>query len=583
MNMKTICALACVLFMAGATAAQTISVSGGATRAASLDSTVMVDYALSTYDSTLEPGDTGTLNLVLRNNGLFKAEKLEVSIADTPNVKIAKRFFLGTIQPGALSTVSFTYRITDSAPMGIQTLSIQLRYDGYDSFGVRQEDLISTYDLPLKVYGSPRISVDQVRLEGLDIGSPFTLTLYLKNQNTEAYKTTVTLEGTSQLSSAASAASQSPSAASLLQMVSANPSALSSLASAASSLSSAGEKTITILDTNQKYLGTIAKGETVPVTFSAYVSEKAVSGAYTLPLTIQYENKGKVAQTEELEIGVFVTGKPQISFTNVKTDPEEIHQDEKDVEVKVTVENIGTKEVENLKMTLMPGGPFKNAKSYVQTKDMGRLNPKDSSTVSFYIDVDERIQPGLYDLDYLIEYQSEAKNVNETKPVKVAVKDSPDFALSTGDVKVAPGETSKIPIKVVNNGKKCDSVTIWVMKKSDQPFDFQDKSQYIGDLDKGESGEASIQFTADATASERRYLVPVEVRCTLDNKVEVSSESASVTVVAAQKSLTGLPVQILLALGIVVLSIAAYAAYRLAGRPGGKPPKTQKEGKSQDK
>ena len=577
--MNEICVLACILFMAGAPAAQTYSSASGATRAASFDSSVMVDYSLSTYDSSLEPGDTGTLVLVLRNNGLYKSENVEVNIADTPYIKIAKKFFMGTIQAGATSTVSLTYRIASDAPMGIQTLSIKLNYDGYDAYGVKQENLVSTYDFPLRVYGSPKISVDQVKFDGVDIGAPFTITLYLKNQNTEAFKTTVTLEGASQLSSAASEASQSSAASSLLQLVSANPSALAGLASTASSLSSAGEKAITILDSNQKYVGTLAQGETVPVTFRAYISEKAVSGAYSLPLTIQYENKGKVAQSEELEIGVFVTGKPQVSFSNVKTDPSEIHQDEKDVEVKVTVENIGTKEVDNFRMTLQPDGPFRNARSYVQTQELGTVKTQDSSIVSFYVDVDKGAKPGLYPLAFLAEYKLGIKYVNETKFIQIALKDSPDFTVTSPTISVVAGEKGRIQAKVTNNGKKCESVTLWVMKKSDQPFEFDDKSQYIGDLDVGEGGEAALTFTTDAAAKEQDYIVPMEIRCTLDDKVEVYSASTRITVTAASQ-LDSVPTALVAAV-VLALALALWGAknYVKGGRGKEKPESRRKDEK----
>jgi hypothetical protein len=73
-------------------------------------------------------------------------------------------------------------------------------------------------------------------------------------------------------------------------------------------------------------------------------------------------------------------------------------------------------------------------------------------------------------------------------------------------------------------------VTVWALKKSEQPFDFSDKSEYIGDLGKGESGEAVIRFTVDADAKVKEYILPMEIRCTKDDVVLVFSKTARIRV-----------------------------------------------------
>jgi hypothetical protein len=579
MDKRAFYTMACMMVMVGAANAQSYVIVSGTSSPITSPSNLIVDYALSSYDSTLEPGDTGTLTLVIRNTGTLRAENVEVTTPDVPAIKSSKKFFLGTIQAQGTSTASVTYIISNNASVGIHNIPVTIQYDGYNANN-KQQNIISKYDFPIKVYGTPKLAIEGVEFGDIDIGAPLEIKFKVKNENAQAFKVVATLGGANQAQTQstqqpAQAGSQAASAsvlAPLLQMAQSNPSlvqGITALADTASKASSS-EKAVTILDTDKKYLGDIAEGESVDVSFKAYISDKAVSGAYTLPLRLEYENKGRKTQTEDYNLGVYVSGKPQISFTNVKTDPEEIHQDEKDVEVKVTVENIGTKEVDNFKLTMNPRPPFKNAKSYVQSKDLGMVKTTDSSAVSFYVDVDDKTKPGLYDLDFLVEYKSGTKTVNETKTVRVAVKESPDFRIDSPAVNVTAGEKGRILTHIVNEGKKCDSVTMWVMKKSDQPFDFEDKSQYIGDLDTGESGDAAIQFTADTTAKERNYLVPLEIRCTLDNKVYVSSETTRVNVLPKKESLLSTPMT-LVGAGLIMAVVAAYFVYRKIRSMGGDP------------
>ncbi len=568
---KWVFALACVLALLGTADGQSYVVVSGNSMPITSPSNLMVDYALSAYDPTLGPGDTGTITLIIRNTGSQRAEDVQLYIPDVPNIKAGKSFFLGTISAQSTATVSLTYTISPKADIGIITLPVMLTYDGYDSDAKRVNNIQANYDFPLKVYGNPKLSIEAIDFGDIDIGSAFNVTIRLKNQDREAYKAVATLGGAEQsqmdMPSMAQAAASQGGLAPLLAAAQSTPALASGLA-ALSSTASAGssqEKAITILGSDRKFIGSIGPGETVPVTFTLYVSDRAVSGAYSLPLTIDYENKGRAQLSDTFNIGVYVTGKPQVSFSNVKTDPNEIRQDERDVEVKVTVENIGTKEVDNFRMTLEPAGPFKNARSYVQTQELGSVKTQDSSTVSFYVDVDKGAKQGLYPLTFLVEYKLGTKHVNETKTVQIALKDSPDFQVASPPISAAAGEKGRIQAKVTNNGKKCESVTLWVMKKSDQPFDFDDKSQYIGDLDAGESGEAALTFTTDAAAKAQEYLVPMEIRCTLDDKVEVYSASARVTVAAAGR-LDNVPAALVAAVAVAAALAVWAAKNRLSGR-----------------
>ena len=54
--------------------AQSYVMVSGTSLPVSSPSNLMIDYSLSTYDQSLEPGDSGTLTLVIKNTGSQSAE-----------------------------------------------------------------------------------------------------------------------------------------------------------------------------------------------------------------------------------------------------------------------------------------------------------------------------------------------------------------------------------------------------------------------------------------------------------------------------------------------------------------------------
>ena len=239
----------------------------------------------------------------------------------------------------------------------------------------------------------------------------------------------------------------------------------------------------------------------------------------------------------------------------MNTNPQEIHADDKDVEVKISAENTGTVEVKNLKVTMEPQTTLKSSKSYTQQKDVGILRPSESSQALFYIDVDETTQPGQYELGFDLSYQVGTEYESKRITVPITVKESPRFELTSEKTEASIGESSQMRLKVTNKGSECDSVTIWVLKKSDHPFDFEDKSQYIGDLKQGQEGEALIKFTVEDDASQKEYILPIELRCTHDDKVHIESEQTIIKVDGKQDSQGG-TIIVLAALAVVIAAVA---------------------------
>jgi len=317
-----------------------------------------------------------------------------------------------------------------------------------------------------------------------------------------------------------------------------------------------GNTMIKVIGSEKQFLGDIEPGRDKNLQYTIYLDKNLPTGAYPLPLAISYKDKNHVPVSVTLPIGLQVSGETRVSLTVSETDPEEIHAGDDDVLIKVKLDNQGTTDIKNVRVVYVPQSPFRNSRSYVQSQDLGIVKSGASSILSYYADVDEDAVPGRTEQLFQLSYEIDNVNVNTSVKLAVDVLDYPDFTLTAENTTAKAGIAAELHVKVENRGSKCDSVTLWALKKSEQPFDFTDKTEYIGDLDKGESGEAIIRFTVDEDAKLKEYLMPLEIRCTKDTDVLVFSETARVTVEdGTHKSATS---YVLIGVVVVVILVVAY-------------------------
>jgi len=472
-----------------------------------------LNYDLSHIDTDLEPGDSGIMTLVIQNVGGQNAEKVEILIPDAGDIRISKRWYLGTIKAGEIRTISTKFSIAKDAKIGLHTATVNAKYDGYDRYGKIENDIRDTWEVNVNVVGESIFVVEDVTLDRvLKPGDTFHLKLSLRNKGIgTAFDTDAELN--------------------LVGLP------------------------INVIGPEKQYLGNIGKNGLKDAEFILYLDEDIATGAYSIPLVLNYEDMDHTPHTTTLPIGIKVIGDVQISLGITETDPKEIHAGDEDVEIKVKVDNLGTKDLKNVKVTFNPEFPFENPKSYIQMKDLGTLKASGSSEISFYANINEDARPGRIGQIFYVEYRVDNREENITVKIPIDIMEYPDFELVTDGIRARIGEYAELRLKVKNTGSRCDSVTVWALKKSGQPFDFEDKSEFVGDLDTDEEGEAVLGFTVEGDAKVKEYILPIEIRCTRDNDVLTFSKSAKIDVVPGRRSnimayLVGVVVILLILFGI---------------------------------
>lgn len=132
-------------------------------------------------------------------------------------------------------------------------------------------------------------------------------------------------------------------------------------------------------------------------------------------------------------------------------------------------------------------------------------------------------------------------------------------AVTSTPENIVPGSKADVLIKVKNTGsEKAEAVSLRVFKDTSQPFEFSEKSDFIGKLEPNESGEAVIRFTVDTKAPAKKYLIDVELRG-IDEKENVMIFRRTVPLSVSMET-GGFPLKFV-GLIIAILGIAGAAYY----------------------
>jgi hypothetical protein len=292
------------------------------------------------------------------------------------------------------------------------------------------------------------------------------------------------------------------------------------------------------------------------------VADNALKGTYNVTLTwdtgLGYTKKEYPIYVDPKKAD-FVVGA-------LVTSPEKLIADTKEAKLSVDINNIGKGDAENVKIKLnLPEG-FNSSYSYSDEDALGIIPKDGSKTATFYADVDENIKEGNYPAYLNITYKDEndesATYRTKTLELDIPIKPAPQLiveSVTTTPINLTAGSTSEFHIMVKNIGnQKAESVSMRVFKDASQPFEFNDKSDFVGKLEPGESGEAVLGFTVDAKAAAKKYLLDVELRGIDDsNNVVIFRRTVPLTVTPSAK---GSPLGSAGMLGGLVVVIGAVSA-----------------------
>jgi hypothetical protein len=165
-------------------------------------------------------------------------------------------------------------------------------------------------------------------------------------------------------------------------------------------------------NSNEAFIGTIKSTQATQARFLIDIDEKAKPGNYPLNL-YGFEGSNKYL----IGLVSFIIAE-KANFIIVEAKPTSFQAGDLGIPVKITLKNNGSVKAESVRVKLLAGNYF----SGTLTDFLGTINPGESKTAFFLVDVDGKTPPNSYTVDLRIEWiQDEGYNLNDTLPITINV------------------------------------------------------------------------------------------------------------------------------------------------------------------
>lgn len=274
------------------------------------------------------------------------------------------------------------------------------------------------------------------------------------------------------------------------------------------------------LQSNTVYFDFLDASSSRPATFAMKTDGKTPSGSYTMLLQITFfDGSSLKPQTVYKKFSLIVEGEPKVTVSKVQTKPDKVRPGNKDILLTVSLENQGTDDARFLQATFVCENPFTLASSYSQTFSVGLLKVGMAVPAVFAIDVSNDASSGKYDLSLDLSYNdSFEKKYNERQSFTLTIPETPNIVITNVVVgKAVEGESFDVHIFLKNTGgAKAESVIVEALEKSEQPLEYETKSDLVGDMEPQGSGEAVLVLRAKNGASQKTHLVSLKLRASGD-------------------------------------------------------------------
>ncbi|MBI2135473.1 hypothetical protein HYU06_00185 [Candidatus Woesearchaeota archaeon] len=251
-------------------------------------------------------------------------------------------------------------------------------------------------------------------------------------------------------------------------------------------------------------------------TFRVKVKNDAPASKYKLRARFQYIVDNKLSGADKIE-DFFINVKKEgiiLGVANIATSPTAVRPGDDFVELTTYIENTGNKNAKSIEALLTL--PSELEYSYTNNNRLwvGKLNVNESKEATFFINVDEDAASKKYDLELTFNYMDLDDNKYSKKvTIPFLVKERPNIAVV--DVKGEGKADSKITLVVTlkNTGTEdAEAVDARIIKQSSQPFSFDLRSNYVGELKVGETGKAVFTINIDKEAEQKEHSLKLLIR-----------------------------------------------------------------------
>ena len=261
---------------------------------------------------------------------------------------------------------------------------------------------------------------------------------------------------------------------------------------------------------SSEYFGVISQTMEILLQYQIHVDRDAESKTYYLPLKLAWRNTLMAEESQTLNIGVNVAGRPDLVIGGVSTYPSRIYPDE-EFNLSVKLENIGTGKAEAVALKLLIPPEIRGETSGF----LGTINRDSSSTAVFDLKTLKSASPGSYSLTLVVNYKEEtglAKSVEEVFDIYVEERGEVDIeiaGITTSPSKLYPGEAFSLSVQLENIGKQ-DAKSVRAEIEPVREF-VGERISYVGSLKEDDLSTAIFEMEVPEKTSPGSYELTMRI------------------------------------------------------------------------
>ncbi|OYT54841.1 MAG: hypothetical protein B6U72_01125 [Candidatus Altiarchaeales archaeon ex4484_2] len=355
---------------------------------------VVVDFDSTQMDSSLKPGESGILNLVVENTGEYNARNVEVWIHSTARVNVNKKFYLGNLKSGESKTLPVWIKVDDDVANGLTGIKVDIDYHGSDSEGDPVYNQKTTWEIPVTVSGEPLFQV-----------TPTETTLYKDSLNELVFEVV----------------------------------GLSDVEGMIAELSSS---CLSVVGSSRRYVGDVDADTIFTLSYDVKPSDSGICDA---SLSLSYLDGSGDRVSDNLSIGLMVD-EAGVDFKITKISYESMGPGDR-VPVNISLKNIGSIPAEDVSLTLSLSDPFTPADT--SERYLGVVEAGGEVNAVFRVAVGLDAEMKVYGTPLTLDYKLGGTSYSVEKNVGLDV--SGEVMLEV--IKVEAG-TGSVKIEVANVGTR---------------------------------------------------------------------------------------------------------------------------------
>jgi hypothetical protein len=325
---------------------------------------------------------------------------------------------------------------------------------------------------------------------------------------------------------------------------------------------------ITIIEDRDESIGFLYPNGVWNQNFKVDVSDQAPTGKYAFELQISYlDSEEDYSFIRQFSMPVDMEG-TELMANTVETEPAQPSPGNDYVKTGFEITNTGNKPVEEIVIEPMTPENIQPAYSEDEKFYVGRLNPGDSRSLNLGLDLDEDLRHGKHDIFLETSYEdTDSNDYNKTLSIPLRVEGRPDLELvNNSDVEMKAGGKKKISLFVRNTGSQdAEGVTARMIAERSQPIRLEDRSDYVGQIESGDTAEAVMTVSSDRNADLKTHNMKVQLTASGDSS-ESDRSSYSFTEIKQISFVKRTISPLIYVGGVASLFVALIIGYRFKGR-----------------